>query len=132
MMAANQTPIDGKYYFVSTDERTFRVNRQKIKTHFKITGCRTIQANYIRNVKDDQHPRRWGRIYDFSRTAASAMRYLMLTVTGLIHEFKGKNARSLERAANAVHKVVSLYLQTIVGFLTINAILQKMRMKHSG
>ena len=86
-----------KHYFVKTDEGMFLlihqwIRRQSEQRRLQITGFRTIQAEYIREADGSEQGRlRWKSVYDFSRTAATVMRFHMLTVTGLLDHFKPKS-----------------------------------------
>ena len=79
---------ENKRYFVRTDD-TFQqviewIAEQRTPRYgLDVTGYREIQLSYISG--DNMHyDCLWGRMYDFSRTAQATLRYLMLTVTGLI------------------------------------------------
>lgn len=79
-----------KHYFVKTDP-TFVTIFQWMTTEvregrLRQTGNCRIQLNQIYS-NDDVNNRAWRREYDFSRTAAATLRYLMLRVTRISELF---------------------------------------------
>ena len=84
-MAAEREPPTTKHYFVKTDPLTFLpvhqwLTRSRADNTLQITGYRAISANFI----EGNDGKRWTRIYDFSRTTLSVMRYHMLVATDLL------------------------------------------------
>ena len=59
------------------------IGTQKGNHGLRITGYHEVRLPYISGNEED--PQQWQRVYDFSRTVHVTLRYLMLTVAGILH-----------------------------------------------
>lgn len=90
-------------YFVQTDVTFGHIFQwmtgEKDAGRLQLTGSGQIQLDHIysNNPVNDMY---WGRVYDFSRTTAATLRYLMLKITGVIGYYT-HNTTIIEQRVNA-------------------------------
>ena len=76
-----------KHYFVKTDPTFVTIfqwmTAEEGAGRLRQTGYCRIQLDHIYS-NDGVNNMAWGRNYDFSRTAAATLRYLMLSITGIL------------------------------------------------